>query len=69
MGKRLSISVNPNTYLRNPEETELGRKIIKHGIELMSETGYQCFNFKSLAQHMNSTEASMYRYFENKYML
>lgn len=69
MGTRLSITVNPNTYLRNPEETELGRKIIKHGIELMSETGYQCFNFKNLAQEMKSTEASVYRYFENKYML
>lgn len=65
----MSISVSPNTYLRNPEDTELGRKIIKHGIELMSETGYQCFNFKNLAQYMKSTEASVYRYFENKFML
>ncbi len=69
MSRRLSISINPNTYLRNPEETELGRKIICHGIELMSETGYQCFNFKNLAQAMKSTEASVYRYFENKHML
>ena len=69
MGRRLSIAVNPNTYLRNPEDTELGRKIIKHGVELLSETGYQCFNFKHLAKYMESTEASVYRYFENKYML
>jgi len=69
VGRRLSISVSPKTYLRNPEDTELGRNIIKHGIELMSETGYQCFNFKHLAQMMKSTEASVYRYFENKYML
>lgn len=69
MSRRLSISVNPNTYLRNPEETELGRKIIKYGIDLMAEKGYQCFNFKSLAKEMQSTEASVYRYFENKYML
>ncbi len=69
MGSRLSISVSPNTFLRNPEDTELGRKLIKHGIELLSEKGYQCFNFKSLAAEMGSTEASIYRYFENKYML
>jgi len=69
MGRRLSISVSPKTYLRNPEDTELGRNIISQGIELMSETGYQCFNFKNLAQMMGSTEASVYRYFENKYML
>ena len=69
MGINISISVNPNTYLRNPVETELGRNIIKHGIELMSETGFQCFNFKHLAQKMQSTEASVYRYFENKHML
>lgn len=68
MGRRLSISVSPNTYLRNPEDTDLGRKIIKHGIELLVESGYQCFNFKNLSKNMNSTEASVYRYFENKYM-
>jgi len=66
---RITIKVNPKTFLRDPAETELGRKIIKHGIELLSETGFQCFNFKQLAKAMDSTEASVYRYFENKHFL
>ena len=69
MGITISIKVSSETYLRDPLETELGRNIIKHGIDLMSDTGFQCFNFKQLAHSMKSTEASVYRYFENKHML
>ena len=69
MSRSLTISVSSATYLRNPLETDLGRNIISHGIDLMSETGFQCFNFKQLASSMKSTEASVYRYFENKHML
>jgi len=69
MARSIAISVSSDTYLRNPMETELGRNIISHGIDIMSETGFQCFNFKQLASSMKSTEASVYRYFENKHML
>jgi len=69
MGRRISISVSPNTYLRNPEDTDLGKNIIRYGIQILSDKGFQCFNFKCLAKEMGSTEASVYRYFENKYML
>jgi len=69
MAINISISVHPNTYLRDPKETTLGKKIIKHSIDILSETGYHCFNFKQLAKQMSSTEASVYRYFENKHML
>jgi AcrR family transcriptional regulator len=50
-------------------ETTLGKKMIKHSIDILSETGYHCFNFRNLAKDMQSTEASVYRYFENKHML
>ena len=69
MAINISISVHPNTYLRDPMDTTLGKKIIKHSIDILSETGYQCFNFRNLAKDMKSTEASVYRYFENKHML
>jgi len=65
----ISISVNSKTFLRDPKETQLGKKIIKCGIDRLAETGFQCFNFKQLAKDMVSTEASVYRYFENKHML
>ncbi|MBT8231279.1 MAG: TetR/AcrR family transcriptional regulator [Saprospiraceae bacterium] len=69
MARAISITVCPDTYHRNPLDTELGRNIIRHSIDLLSEKGFQCFNFKMLASSMKSTEASVYRYFENKQML
>ena len=69
MSVGLKIALNERLYLRDPQETSLGKKIIKHGILLIDEIGFESFNFKKLAQKMGSTEASVYRYFENKHML
>ena len=65
----IKISLNQALYLRDPQETSLGKKIIKHSILLIDDIGFESFTFKKLAQDMNSTEASVYRYFENKHML
>ena len=65
----IRISLNEKLYLRDPQGSKLGQKIIKHGILLIDEIGFEAFNFKKLAIRMESTEASVYRYFENKHML
>ena len=65
----IKITLNEGLYLRDPQETSLGQKIIKHSILLIDKLGFEHFNFKKLAQDMSSTEASVYRYFENKHML
>ena len=65
----LKITLNEGLYLRDPQETTLGKKIIQHRILLLDEIGFESFNFKKLAQRMESTEASVYRYFENKHLL
>ena len=65
----IKISLNEGLYLRDPQATTLGQKIIKHSILMMDELGFEAFNFKKLAQRMESTEASVYRYFENKHFL
>ncbi len=65
----IKIKLNEGLYQRDPQETRLGQKIIKHSILLIDEIGFEAFNFKKLAIHMESTEASVYRYFENKHML
>lgn len=65
----INVNVADSVYIRNPVETELGKKIIQHSIRLFNDIGFEEFNFKKLAQAMDSTEASVYRYFENKYML
>jgi len=53
-------------FVRDPQETELGQKIIQESIELIDKIGFEQFTFKKLAQSIESTEASIYRYFENK---
>lgn len=67
----IQISIKPNLKLalRNPESSALGKKIIREGILLMRLLGYEQFTFKKLAEAIDSTEASIYRYFENKHRL
>jgi AcrR family transcriptional regulator len=56
-------------FLKDPETTELGQKIVNESIKLIDEIGFLDFNFKKLASRIDSTEASLYRYFENKHKL
>lgn len=67
----LQISIQPSLKLalRDPESSTLGRKIVREGILLMSRLGYEQFTFKKLAEAVETTEASIYRYFENKHRL
>lgn len=69
MDYKITFKVNNKIYLRDPESTELGRKIIKNAIDLISELGFEAFTFKKLALEINTTEATIYRYFENKHRL
>jgi AcrR family transcriptional regulator len=66
---KVSIQVNDRVYLKNPETSELGKKIIKSSIELIDELGFESFTFRKLAIEIGSTEASVYRYFESKHKL
>lgn len=66
---RISIKINEKLFLRDPEQTELGRKIIDSSIKMIEALGFEQFTFKKLAKEINSTEASVYRYFENKHKL
>jgi AcrR family transcriptional regulator len=65
----LTLKINPNLSLRDPQKTALGRKIIKYSILLINEIGLENFTFKKVAERIQSTEASIYRYFENKHLL
>lgn len=69
MDFQIKFEINPAIYLRDPESSELGKKIISNAIDLIYELGFEQFTFKKLANKMDSTEASIYRYFENKHML
>ena len=65
----LKITMNEKLFLRNPEETELGKNIIQQSIVLIHEIGFEAFTFKKLAAEIGTTEAGVYRYFENKHLL
>ncbi|WP_462219647.1 TetR/AcrR family transcriptional regulator [Ferruginibacter sp.] len=69
MKLQLQIKMNEDLFLRNPEHTELGRNIIKHSIQLIFQNGFEAFTFKKLAEDIGTTEAGIYRYFENKHLL
>lgn len=65
----LHIKMNEALFLRNPESSELGKNILKHSVQLIYHTGFEAFTFKKLAEEIGSTEAGIYRYFENKHKL
>ncbi|MDC0357572.1 TetR/AcrR family transcriptional regulator [Oligoflexia bacterium] len=69
MAAVIFLKVNKHLYLRDPQATELGRNIIDHGIRLIDQIGFEDFTFKKLAKKIDSTEASVYRYFESKHKL
>jgi AcrR family transcriptional regulator len=63
------ISVNDKLYVKNPETSDLGKKIIEQSILLINEIGFENFTFKKLGEKINSNESSIYRYFESKHKL
>lgn len=69
MSVDIKMSLNEGLYLKDPQDSALGRNMIKHSIILINELGFESFTFKKLAQEIHSTEASIYRYFENKHLL
>ena len=69
MKAHVQINMNEALFIRNPEKSELGKKIIQHSIQLIDKTGFEAFTFKKLAEVIGTTEAGIYRYFENKHKL
>ena len=66
---QVHIQVSEELYLRNPDSTELGKRIIAGSIDLISELGFELFTFKKLGERIGSPESSIYRYFESKHAL
>ncbi|MAZ28532.1 MAG: TetR family transcriptional regulator [Cytophagaceae bacterium] len=63
----LKISVSDGLYLKDPESSDLGKKIIGNGIMLIDKIGFEDFTFRKLGAEIQSNESSIYRYFENKH--
>jgi AcrR family transcriptional regulator len=56
-------------FIKDPESSDLGKRIIEHSILLIDELGFDSFTFKKLGQRIGSNESSIYRYFESKHKL
>jgi AcrR family transcriptional regulator len=65
----VKFKVSDKIYLKDPESSALGRQIVQHAIRLIHDLGFESFTFKKLATDINTTEATIYRYFENKHRL
>jgi hypothetical protein len=66
---QIHIVISEELYTKNPESSELGKKIVSQSIEMIDELGFESFTFKKLGQAIGSNESSIYRYFESKHML
>jgi AcrR family transcriptional regulator len=66
---QIQIKVSPELFLKNPDSSVLGQKIVSSSIELIIELGFEAFTFKKLGEIIESPESSIYRYFESKHML
>lgn len=65
----IQITISPELYTRNPESTDLGKKIVGTSIEMIDELGFEAFTFKKLGTRIGSNESSIYRYFDSKHGL
>ncbi|MFL9845527.1 TetR/AcrR family transcriptional regulator [Flavobacterium rhizosphaerae] len=65
----LKLRINQKLYIKDPETSALGKKILKESILLINEAGFEAFTFKKLGERIQSNESSVYRYFENKHKL
>lgn len=66
---QIHITINPELYTKNPESSELGKKIVSTSIQMINDLGYEAFTYKKLGVAIGSNESSIYRYFESKHAL
>ena len=65
----LLFNLSDKLYLRDPQKSSVGQAIIRHSALLIDRYGFDNITFKKIAEDVDSTEATIYRYFENKFRL
>ncbi len=69
MPLKLNFILPEKLFLKDPQESSYGHRLLTHSIETIDALGFESFTFKKLATRMESSEVSIYRYFENKHLL
>ena len=67
--RSIKLEINEKIYLKDPQSSDLGKRIIEQSIIMIHELGFEDFTFKKLGLQIGSNESSIYRYFENKHKL
>ena len=65
----IKIGINEKIYVKDPESSDLGKRIVEQSILMIDEMGFDKFTFKKLGVRIGSNESSIYRYFESKHKL
>jgi AcrR family transcriptional regulator len=65
---QISLTVNSELYIKDPLSSSIGKSILEEGLNLIEECGFENFTFLKLAQRIETTEATIYRYFKNKHL-
>ena len=65
----VKIAINEKIYVKDPESSDLGKRIVEESILMIHDIGFESFTFKKLGVKIGSNESSIYRYFENKHKL
>ncbi|MGX1928445.1 TetR/AcrR family transcriptional regulator [Flagellimonas sp. 2504JD4-2] len=65
----IRIGINEKIYIKEPESSDLGKRIVEQSILMIDEMGFENFTFRKLGDRIKSNESSIYRYFENKHKL
>lgn len=67
--KSVKIGINEKIFIKDPESSDLGKRIVEESILMINDMGFESFTFKKLGTKIGSNESSVYRYFENKHKL
>lgn len=65
----LKMQIPGQLFVKDPESSDLGKRIVEHSIILINDLGFENFTFKKLGAAIGSPESTIYRYFENKHKL
>ncbi|MGF1559511.1 MAG: TetR/AcrR family transcriptional regulator [Flavobacteriaceae bacterium] len=65
----IKIGINEKIYVKDPQSSDLGKRIVEQSILMINDLGFERFTFKKLGDEIGSNESSIYRYFENKHKL
>jgi len=67
--RSVKIDINDKIFVKDPESSDLGKRIIEEAILMIYDMGFESFTFRKLGIKIGSNESSIYRYFENKHKL